>query len=189
MHYNQLRKEDPGVARHSGHGVYWSTLQLKVYRLVWQNQAIPSAAEFVLDGNLEELDRLTALAAQFCRENSLGEGAGFDLSLALEELFVNAVRHGGCLGMKDAVQVQMRLLDDGVLVEFADRGVPFDPSLVPAPDLTASLRDRPAGGFGLHLVRQFMTDFAYRRSGDWNRITMRRPLPGAAGKPYVAPDE
>jgi len=122
------------------------------------------------------------MTAQFCRENSLGDEIRFDLNLSLEELFVNSVKHGGCLGMKDAAQVHMRLRDDGVLVEYADRGVPFDPSLVLAPDLTGSLRDRPAGGFGLHLVRQFMTDFAYRRSGDWNRITMRRPLAGGGGE-------
>jgi anti-sigma regulatory factor (Ser/Thr protein kinase) len=96
-----------------------------------------------------------------------------DLNLALEELFTNAVRHGGCEGMEEAVEVRLRAALDGVRVEFRDRGRPFDPAMVPAPDLRAPLETRRAGGLGIHLVRAIMRDIRYQRAGEWNRITMR----------------
>ncbi len=94
----------------------------------------------------------------------LGEETAYDLNLALEELFVNALKHGGCEGMKDAVRIRMELSEGDVRMEFADQGRPFDP--------TATARR--GDGLGLHLLRQVMRDIHYRREGPWNRVTMRQ---------------
>jgi len=142
---------------------------------VWHNQAILTETEFVLDGRLGELEHLVAETTKFCGEHSLGEEVEFDLNLALEELFVNSLNHGGCAGMENAVQVRLQLLDRAVHLEFSDRGQPFNPLEVPEPDLDARLEDRPVGGLGLHLVRQIMRNVEYRRLGEWNRVTMQRP--------------
>ncbi len=95
------------------------------------------------------------------------------MNLALEELFVNAVTHGGCEGMQNAVRIRMECFPGGVRTEFADRGRPFDSTLVPALG-QASLEERAAGGIGIHLVRQVMHDVQYRRDGEWNCVIMRR---------------
>jgi anti-sigma regulatory factor (Ser/Thr protein kinase) len=137
---------------------------------MWHNRAILKDLEFVLDGNLNELERLAGEVERFCGQRSLDAEAQFDLNLALEELFVNAVRHGGCEGMEKAVQVRLERADNEVRVEFRDRGAHFDPTTAPPPDLSR------IGGLGIHLARGLMRDFRYQRSGDWNRITMRRPL-------------
>jgi serine/threonine-protein kinase RsbW len=142
---------------------------------VWHNQAILTDAEVVLHGRLGELECLVAEIARFCREHSLGDEVEFDLNLALEELFTNSVRHGGCAEMENAVHVRLQLHDNGVHVEYSDRGMAFDPLSAPPPDLETGLEERQLGGLGIHLVRQIMRDLQYRREGDWNRITMRRP--------------
>jgi len=148
---------------------------LKAGCRVWHNQPIPYEAEFSLNGNLSELERLTAEIARFCRENSLGEEVEFQLNLVLEELFVNTVRHGGCAGAKDSTRVRLLAGADGVDVTFADRGVPFDPTLAPAAKVDLPLEERHAGGMGIHLVREIMRDLRYQRSGEWNQIRMKRP--------------
>ena len=137
---------------------------------MWHNRAIPTDLEFLLDGNLDELGRLAGEAERFCHDHSLGAEVQFDIDLALEELFINAVSHGGCEGMEKAVKVRLEAAADEVRVEFRDRGVAFDPTTAPPPDLSR------IGGLGIHLVRGLMHDFLYQRDGDWNRITMRRPL-------------
>jgi serine/threonine-protein kinase RsbW len=133
-------------------------------------------AVFALNGDLAELQRLAAEIERFCGEHSLADEAAFDLNLALEELFTNALRHGGCEGLQDAVHVRLERDAGGVVVEFADRGTAFDPLSAPAPDLESPLEDRLPGGLGVHLLRQIMTDLHYRRLGEWNRITMRKPI-------------
>jgi serine/threonine-protein kinase RsbW len=129
----------------------------------------------LLDGKLSELPRLVAETARFCQQHALDETAEFQLNLVLEELFTNAIRHGGCEGMRHAARVRLEVLAGGVVIEFADRGAPFDPTKAPAPDLDAPLESRQIGGLGIHLVRQIVRDLRYERVGDWNRLTMRRP--------------
>ncbi len=130
---------------------------------------------FELDGNLGELGRLVQQVDRFCLSAGLDRDAAFELNLVLEELFTNAVRHGGCEGMKPAAYVRLGLLErGGVAVEFRDRGAPFDPTSAAEPDVTAPLSERRPGGLGIHLVRQMMHDLEYCRSGGWNRLAMRR---------------
>jgi len=137
---------------------------------MWHNRAILTDVEFVLDGNLNQLARIEAEAERFCRERSLASEVQFDLNLVLEELFINSVRHGGCEGMEKSVRIRMEADGREVRVEFRDRGIAFDPTTAPAPDLSR------IGGLGIHLVRQLMHDFRYERAGEWNRMTMRRPI-------------
>ncbi len=127
----------------------------------------------LLDGNLGELQRVAVVTAGFCRQHGLGEEVEYDLNLALEELFVNAVKHGGCQGMKGAVRIRIELCPGDVRLEFADRGRPFDSTSAPALAGT-SLDERARGGLGIHLVRQVMRQFQYRRDGEWNRVTLQR---------------
>ena len=88
------------------------------------------------------MERLTARVEEFCAANALDGEAAFQLNLALEELFVNSVRHGGCDGMADALHVRLRPDGGGVQVEFRDRGRAFDPTGAPAAVLMTPLAER-----------------------------------------------
>ena len=131
-----------------------------------------------MNGSLRELERLAALVADFRAAAGLDDEAEFQLNLVLEELFVNALRHGGCEGLPDAARVRLRGTAEGVEVEFRDRGRAFDPSAAPPADLQAPLAERQGGGLGLHLVREIMGDIHYERDGEWNVTRMRlQPRP------------
>jgi len=129
-----------------------------------------------LDGKLSDLQFLATEAARFCLEHELGDEVEFHLNLVLEELFINALRHGGCDGMREAVRVRFEMAANGITIEFADRGAPFDLTAAPAPELDGPLETRQIGGLGVHLVRQIVRDLRYERVDGWNRLTMRRPF-------------
>jgi anti-sigma regulatory factor (Ser/Thr protein kinase) len=134
----------------------------------------------LLNGDLKELARLTAATAAFCREHALDDDVEFDLNLATEELFTNTLNHGHCQGGDAIAEVVFTMQPGGVAVEYADRGEPFNPLDAPVPDISAPLGQRPDGGLGVHLVRQIMRDFEYQRAAGWNRLRMRRPIPGGS---------
>lgn len=131
---------------------------------------------FALDGDITELGRLADEVARFCRENQLGVDVEFDLNVALDELFTNAVRHGGCHGLERAAGVFLQFTGGEVEVLYSDRGEPFDPTTAPEADLEKVFGEPPAGGLGLHLLRGLMQDIRYERAGEWNRVTMRRKV-------------
>jgi anti-sigma regulatory factor (Ser/Thr protein kinase) len=149
---------------------------LKQAPALWHNRAILRDPEISLDGDIRELERLSAWIAAFCADHGLEGDVEFDLNLALEELFTNSVRHGGCEGMRDAARVRLRLADGGVAVEYSDRGAAFNPLDAPEPDVTTPLMERQVGGLGVYMVRRVVQDLQYQRCGESNQITMTRRM-------------
>ena len=131
-----------------------------------------TTVELTLDGKISELSRLAREIEQFCAAHRLGDDPAFQLNLVLEELFTNAVEHGGCAGIPHCVEIRLEPADRAVRVEFRDRGIPFNPLDAPVPDLAAPLSERAAGGLGVHFVRQLMKQLQYDRRGEWNCLTM-----------------
>ena len=135
-----------------------------------------SEVPFTLHGKLSELQVLARETERFCRENALPDEVLFDLNLALDELFTNALRHGGCLGSDGAARIRLWMGGDGVRVEYEDRGGPFDPLGAPEPHGRTSLGGGQAGGLGIHLVKQLLDGLTYERLDRWNRITGTRKV-------------
>jgi serine/threonine-protein kinase RsbW len=65
-----------------------------------------------------------------------------------------------------------------------DDGPAFDPLLLPAPDVAASLEERKVGGLGVFLVRQMMDAVRYQRVATRNQLRMTKRLT-AGGAPGV----
>lgn len=100
-----------------------------------------------------------------------------DVTVSLDEVLSNVISYG--YGPQDNGDILVRAtVEDGrIVVEIEDAGRPFDPLTAPAPDLSASLRERKVGGLGIHFVRQLMDDVAYVRVGGTNRLRLSKRLP------------
>ena len=48
------------------------------------------------------------------------------------------------------------------IIEFRDRGIPFNPLLKDDPDTTLSAEERKIGGLGIFMVKKSMDDISYR---------------------------
>src|SRR5580700_1721748 len=90
----------------------------------------------------------------------LGADAEFAINLCLEELFLNAVQHGGA----NQATISVCAEPSGVTVEFVDDGEPFDPTTAPARRITSPTEDFKIGGYGTGLMQKFSRRMSYRRS-------------------------
>ncbi len=102
----------------------------------------------------------------------LAPAALVDLRVALDEVVVNIVDHGG------ASEIRVRLgVHDGLLEAIVeDDGAPFDPRTAPPPDLSRPLAERPIGGVGLHFVRNLIAEVDYSSAAGVNRLVLRQRL-------------
>jgi anti-sigma regulatory factor (Ser/Thr protein kinase) len=106
--------------------------------------------------------------ARQASDMGLGEEAEFAIGLCLEEVFLNAVTHGHANRATISVCVE----PDGVIVEFADDGAPFDPTIAPAKRITGPTQEFDIGGYGAGLMQKFSRRMSYRRFEGMNRLVL-----------------
>lgn len=127
-------------------------------------------------GEAAQLPLLTQFLQQFWSTAGLPAAALNSFELAVEELFMNVVMHASHGDSVPRVEVSLALAGDGVTMTVEDNGPPFDPLSLPAPDVDASLAERPIGGLGVFLVRKSMDAVSYRRVGERNRLSISKRI-------------
>lgn len=124
----------------------------------------------------EDLMRGVEHLRTFGREQRVPEATLFGLALALEECGANLMKH---VFQGDAQQ-QFRLVlehrGDSFCIELRDRGLFFDPTLVPAGELNGGADALHKGGLGLHLVRHYIDEMEYVQSGDEHVLRLIKNL-------------
>jgi serine/threonine-protein kinase RsbW len=139
-----------------------------------------SARHTSVPNDAAELPALTRFLQDFWSECGLPPAQALNFELALEEVFMNVVMHGSPAGRVGRVEVFLALVDQAVTLTVEDDGPPFDPLLLPAPDITAGLESRRVGGLGVFLVRQVMDNVRYQRRETMNQLQMTKNLAGVA---------
>ena len=117
-------------------------------------------------GQIRQYVRETAVS--FC-----GESAAIDeLVTAMNEAVSNIIRHG-YKHEPGNIEVTIACSGDIVQVMLRDHGLHFDPTQAASPDTTLPLAERPFGGLGVHMMREFCDGLIYRRTeNDENELTL-----------------
>ena len=130
-----------------------------------------------LVNQLSEVERLSRLVEAFGEAEGLGPEAVFSLNLALDEVVTNVIRYAhDDDGRQHPIVVRLALEQDVLTAQVEDDGRAFNPLEAAAPDIGASIDERPIGGLGIHLVRSVMNSVEYRREDGRNVLTMKKKL-------------
>lgn len=120
------------------------------------------------------------LEAVFQREGCPAEERRL-IEISAEELFTNIASYAyGPQGGDVQVECGLCPAEGGgreLFVRFRDRGTPYNPFSRPDPDLTLPIEERPIGGLGIYMVKQFMDGVEYSRRDGCNITTIRKRLP------------
>lgn len=135
-----------------------------------------SAVAISITNAANELTRVSALADQFAAANQLSSDVTADLHVALDEVLTNIIRYGYTDDRAHEISIQLRVEDGMLVAEIQDDGRPFDPLILPEPDVKAPLRKRRVGGVGILFVRKLMNDVKYKRIADRNHLVLKRRL-------------
>jgi serine/threonine-protein kinase RsbW len=118
---------------------------------------------------IASLDEMFSLVRAFAEEHRLDERTIFSITLVVEELFTNMVRHN--VGGSDHVTLELAHDEEHVFLELVDIDVePFDPATVAAVPVDAGIEERKPGGLGVHLVRKLVDDVTYDYDAEDRRM-------------------
>jgi serine/threonine-protein kinase RsbW len=128
--------------------------------------------QITLTGNTKQRGHLVEALENFCTKHSLDPQVRHAADLALEEHLTNVATHGGAHEMV----VQFRVDSGFLTIEVEDDGVAFDPSSRPPVDTSIPLEQKPIGGLGIHLMRQFLDELSYTRRAGRNVLRMKKRI-------------
>ena len=98
------------------------------------------------------------------------------VELAADEAFTNIVEHAYEGESDELVECTCEFSADKLTIILHDCGLPFDPTIVPEPDLDAPLEQRETGGLGIFFMRKMMDEVHFspgsKKTGNCNTLTM-----------------
>ena len=108
-----------------------------------------------------------------------GQEDVFAVHLAVQEAFVNALKHGNKMDSSKKVRINYCISRDKVDISMTDEGCGFDPEEVPDPRCGENIYK--ANGRGLLLMRSYMDMVEYNESGNCVHLVRSKEKPRFAG--------
>ena len=93
--------------------------------------------------------------------------------IASEEIFVNISNYAYPNSFGYVKVNIVYIPDDGILkIKFTDKGIPFDPTSIPAPNIKEKIENRKIGGLGILMVNKLMDRVEYVYLSGKNNLTI-----------------
>ena len=119
--------------------------------------------------------------AEFVKEQLIQHNCSpktlYQIEVAIEEILVNIVSYAQ-LAEDDGIEIRCEVLSDPlrVVLQFLDRGVPFDPLAKDDPDTSPEGIMGREGGLGIFMVKQMMDEVSYAYRDGKNTLTIKKQL-------------
>lgn len=139
--------------------------------------AQPVRVDVAITNDVAELERLATLVDEFIETHGMPEKLAFNLNVCLDELITNIISYG--YDDEGPHQIDVSFIFDGreLITEIHDDAKEYNPFIdAPEPDLDLDVDDRPIGGLGVFLVKEFMDGTDYRHDAGRNVTTLRKTI-------------
>lgn len=134
-----------------------------------------NSKEIKIPAKVEQLSTVQSFIEEILDSAGASMKASMQISLAVEEVFVNIASYA--YGGKDGdatIKVETDTDHSQVRITFIDSGVPFDPLKKEDPDVTLSASERDVGGLGIFLTKKTMDDVKYVNQDGKNILTISK---------------
>ena len=135
----------------------------------------PMKGSVIIDSRPSELGPLRGEILSALEAHGFTRDDAFAVHLALEEAFLNAVKHGNKMDPARKVAIDYTVDDQQVEIHMMDEGEGFDPGSIPDPRVGKNLY-RPEGR-GLLLISAYMHLVEYNDRGNGVRLIRYKGRP------------
>src|SRR5205085_416106 len=126
------------------------------------------SCELRIANDISEIERVAEWVDDFGAKNRLANEVIIAFNVSLDEIINNIISYGYEDSGPHDIVLRLELQEGSIEAVIEDDGRPFNPLLVPTPDLT--VQPRPIGGVGLHFVRNLMDHLEYARGEGINQL-------------------
>lgn len=130
----------------------------------------------VIQNEISEISRLTEFIEQIGEQLELKPSLVMNLNIVLEEAVSNIILYAYPQKMGELITIMVEKTDNMLIFTITDKGVEFDPTVVPEADITLSAQERPIGGLGIYLIKKIMNEVEYQRIDGKNVFTLKKIL-------------
>src|SRR5436190_18125447 len=132
-------------------------------------QSVQFSAKF------EYLDEIREFVGDIARAGGFDAKDVYNIQLAADEAASNIIEHAYEGVNNGLLELSCGVKGNTITIILMDHGEPFDPSIVPLPDLKADLSERKIGGLGIFLMRKLMDEVRYEtKPNKSNILTMTK---------------
>ena len=127
--------------------------------------------------DIQSLPLVNEWIEQCCEEAGLGLDWVMKFQLVIEEMVSNVIFYAYDSQQQEAA-IELRFTWEAgtVSILLRDWGKPFDQTAKEDPDITLSADERPIGGLGIFMVKQWMDEVRYERVGSSNLLTLQKRI-------------
>ena len=112
--------------------------------------------------DLKHLAQIRQFVQQQAKVLGADADAVFNMIMAVNEMVTNVIIHGYG-GQPGPIEIEVSQAGDHSLaVYLRDQAPPFDPTVVPDPELNLPLDKRPLGKVGIYLTRRMVDEMTHR---------------------------
>ncbi len=127
------------------------------------------------DAKFEFLDEIREYVGDVARKGGFSNKDVYNIQLATDEAASNIIEHAYEGVSNGVLDLACGMERDVIKIVLIDYGAPYDPSIVPIPDIKADLSERKIGGLGIFLMRKLMDEVHYEpRADQSNVLTMTK---------------
>ncbi len=124
------------------------------------------------------MDKVRFFIEDFFYNGLIDEGASIKLILVVEEMFTNIVNYAYLDKNLHNIDVIIELENDLFSATLIDDGKEFNPLNHTVQDLNAPVEHRQIGGLGIHLMKNIMDEYFYKRENGKNILIIKKNLKG-----------
>lgn len=133
--------------------------------------------ELTTPSQTENLELIRAVVAKIAQKAGFAEMVVMQITLAVEEACVNAIKHAHSNSAAKPLHVQIKTDHQKLTVVVSDRGKGFDFQNLKEPDMQEYFAKRRPGGLGIVLMKRLMDEVRFESlKGKGTRVWLVRYL-------------
>ncbi len=135
-----------------------------------------SKTEIVISSSTDNLSSVRDFIEFHGRELDLSSKEIAHIILAVDEACTNIIKHAYQDSKVGKIKIKIDKKKDKLSVKLTDKGLHFDPSIIPDPNVEESQKMKKGGGLGMFLMKKIMDEVKYNAKGKGNELILIKYL-------------